>query len=218
MANLVRILFGGTFAPPHLGHEAMVKEALHLFPDAMLHVIPAVTPPSRDGEKKEVTTAFYHRLAMCKLAFTFNPMIQVDDESQTAPSVSYTIEMVSRYHSIHPTDHLLLLMGQDQLVNFPNWRLPLDILDLTDLIVAVRGEQSLDTAILRTFTELGLKFKKENQRYAFQRKNGSAGYIYLLQMPPHAAKSQELRLSLNSTDLKPNVLAYIEKNQLYCGD
>ena len=43
------LLFGGTFDPPHLGHMALLKNALEKVNPDLALVMPAGTPPPESG-------------------------------------------------------------------------------------------------------------------------------------------------------------------------
>ncbi len=213
MASPNRILFGGTFDPPHLGHQDMLTAACAQFPDAIIHIIPSQTPPSKDGETKEVATSFRDRVAMCKLAFSQ----QIDEEVTSDPAkVSYTIDMLNTYQNRYPNDRLAVLIGQDQLENFSNWRSPKLILAIADLVVAPRSSQS---SLTQAVTDLGVKLQlsineDDNHRW-LAKQNSAQSFIYSLAMPLHSARSTNIRQGLSANDVHPNVYQYIKKNNLY---
>jgi nicotinate-nucleotide adenylyltransferase len=212
MASDCRILFGGTFDPPHLGHQELIGAAKAYHPSAILHVIPSLVPPLRDGEKKDVLTSYEHRLAMCKLAFAH----PIEADLTGNKTLSYTVDQVKWFHERYPSDQLILLIGQDQLENFSNWRAPIEILELANLLIAPRtSDLSLDAAITQCGEALNLNLIKDQARFLLKRRNGTTGYMEKLPMMHHDARSSELRLAMVPNELHPAVYQYIQKHHLY---
>ena len=66
--NIRRVgIYGGTFAPPHVGHVEAAKAFMKQMRLDYLFVIPAAIPPHK---KLDFDIDPMHRLAMCDLAFS----------------------------------------------------------------------------------------------------------------------------------------------------
>lgn len=127
-------LFGGTFDPPHLGHLALCRAALHsLGLDRLLWVL-TPNPPHKRGRR---ITPLPHRLAMVELALHGEPfeLSRVDIER---PAPHYAHDTVKILAAQNPGADLLYLMGSDSLNDLPTWRRPADLLSALRYIGVMR--------------------------------------------------------------------------------
>jgi nicotinate-nucleotide adenylyltransferase len=136
-------VLGGTFDPVHLGHLILAdvaREALRL--DQLL-LMPAAQPWRKS--EREVTLA-RHRLAMLRLAVADNPAFDVSTLEIDRGGPTFTVETLAslRAEMAAPAD-LVLLLGEDALLDMPHWRDPAGILRLARLGVAARpGSPPID--------------------------------------------------------------------------
>ena len=117
-------IFGGVFDPPHNGHVALARAALHgLDLDSLLVLVVA------DPGHKRATTPAATRLELARLAFGDVPgaEVELDDHARTVDSLE------SR-----ALDDAIFVIGADEFVDFPTWKRPERILDLVGLAVAMR--------------------------------------------------------------------------------
>lgn len=115
-------LFGGAFDPPHSGHVALVEAAKRELGLDRVVVIVAADP----GHKRVDTPADV-RLALTRAAFPDDEVV-LDDHART-------VDMLRA----HPEWHgATFLIGADELVNFPSWKEPGEVLKLVRLGVATR--------------------------------------------------------------------------------
>lgn len=115
---VVRILiFGGSFDPPHIGHQALLAAAVkRLRPDKTL-VIPAWQAPL----KGRPCAPAADRLAMAKLAF---PKAAIDASEARSGRQVYTVETLRRLKRAHPGAELHFLTGSDSAASFDRWKEP----------------------------------------------------------------------------------------------
>ena len=115
-------LFGGSFDPPHIGHQALARAAKDELGLAGLLVLVSERPAHKD-----VVTPADVRLEMARAAFP-------DDDVQLDPH-GRTIELLEA----HPEwDDPVFLIGADEFCDFPEWARPDDVLARTRLAVATR--------------------------------------------------------------------------------
>lgn len=127
-------VFGGTFDPIHMAHLRVaedVAEALDL--DRVLFV-PAGRPPHR-GRPHASPQA---RLAMVCFAIAGNPRFAVTDLEVRRRETSYTVDTLTLLRHLYPRAELFLLLGMDQLRDFPRWHRPDRVLELARLAVFPR--------------------------------------------------------------------------------
>ena len=112
-------LFGGSFNPPHLGHEAMIAHALARLPVDRVVVIPAGRPPHKHTD----LAAPEHRLAMSRLAFAGRPEVSVSSEEVELGGFAYTVDTVERHLRSFPgARRLFWLIGADSVPQLPTWK------------------------------------------------------------------------------------------------
>lgn len=124
-------VFGGAFDPPHLGHVALVREALEHFGFERVLVVPAGDPPH-----KAVSTPAEIRARLAELAFTGIARVEISPIELEPDGPRYTIETLRCLSESY--DDLALLVGADQFAGFLSWREPEAILKLASLAVASR--------------------------------------------------------------------------------
>jgi nicotinate-nucleotide adenylyltransferase len=114
----VRILiFGGSFDPPHAGHQALLAAAVRRLRPAKTLVIPAWQAPL----KGRPTASAADRLAMAKLAF---PKAAIDASEARSGRQVYTVETLRRLKRAHPGAELHFLTGSDAAASFERWKEP----------------------------------------------------------------------------------------------
>jgi nicotinate-nucleotide adenylyltransferase len=134
----VRIgVFGGTFDPPHVGHLLLAADARDALQLDRLIFIPAgaqpfkvETPPVASGED---------RLEMVRLAVADDANYAVDDAEISRKGLSYTVDTLEHLAERYMVAKLFLLMGQDTLAGFLQWRNPGRIRELATLAVMERS-------------------------------------------------------------------------------
>ena len=130
-------VLGGTFDPPHVGHLQLAEVAIeHLGLDKLLFV-PAGDPWRKAGQP---ISASEHRLEMTVLAVDSLPRMDVSTPELDRPGPSYSVdtlgELLARYGL---ETELFFVMGQDALLDMPNWKDPHRIAALAWLAVALRS-------------------------------------------------------------------------------
>ena len=113
------VLYGGSFNPPHLGHEAAaqtVSEQLH--PDLLL-IVPDALPPHKELE--EGSPDIDARLALCRLAFREIPHAEVSEITRERKGRCYSADTVAALRGQYPDDELIFLLGTDMFLSFEEW-------------------------------------------------------------------------------------------------
>ena len=132
-------VFGGTFDPPHVGHLIVAAEAHRALELDRLLLVPAALPPHK---REGVHTPAEIRLEMVRRAVRGDVRFRVDDVEVRREGPSYTVDTLRVLAERMPGTELFLLIGADNLRDFPAWREPDEILRLARLVVLERsGEQ-----------------------------------------------------------------------------
>ena len=111
------VIFGGTFNPPHLGHETLVRELCRREDVERLLLIPTKQPVHKVGNALASAT---HRLNMCKLLAETDPKADVWDIELFREEKSYTYLTVLDYRAKYG-DTPWFLCGADMLVTLKTW-------------------------------------------------------------------------------------------------
>jgi nicotinate-nucleotide adenylyltransferase len=128
-------ILGGTFNPPHIGHLIIaesVRDQLKL--DKILFV-PSYSPPHKLYSQVALPTQRYE---MVEIALEKNRNFSVSDIEIAREGKSYTIDTINTLLNIHPGTQLYLIIGLDNLMDFPDWKSPNDIISKVELVVMNR--------------------------------------------------------------------------------
>ena len=132
-------LFGGSFDPTHVEHVNLVKDAIASLSLDKLIVLPAHTPPHKQGK---TLTSDKMRLEICRLAFSEVEKAEVSSYEIEKGGVSYTFETCLHFRALYPNAELFWLVGTDMLRDFPSWKNPKQILETVTLAVCARAENN----------------------------------------------------------------------------
>mgnify|MGYP003321259920 FL=1 len=128
-------LFGGTFDPPHIGHLLVAQTIFEAENFDKIVFIPTFKTPQKNN-----ITDIKDRLAMLRMGVTSNPNFEISDLEIQRGGTSYTIDTIREYKSDQDYDsrELYYLIGSDSLQTFHIWKEPREILDESQVIVALR--------------------------------------------------------------------------------
>jgi len=148
-------IFGGTFNPPHLGHSVLSKQVKDkLMLDKLIFIPSAVPPLKNNSEILEIR----HRLIMSKIAFERDSSGEVSDiELSCNSGKSYTVDTLLKLHQIYLNEEVkfYLIIGIDNIIEFPRWKNPEKLFELADVVVINRPGFSIRD-VKREFAEKAL--------------------------------------------------------------
>lgn len=131
-------VFGGTFDPPHVGHQLVVQDAKEALGLDHVVIVPAGTQPL----KQNTGTPAQHRMAMTRLCFEGIPGMTVDPIEVDRGGISFMVDTVEALARRYSGSELCLLVGDDVVATLPRWREPARMLSTARLAVLRRGEHS----------------------------------------------------------------------------
>lgn len=153
-------IFGGSFDPVHREHVALVGAAIvELGLDRVFVVPSGVAPHKPVGAIAGGTD----RLAMCRIAFSGMPAVEVCDWEVARSGTSYTYLTVEEFSRRSEGAELFLLVGEDMLEDFFGWRFPERILSAAALVACGRGGE-VPVELRRKFSE---RFERDFLRLKF---------------------------------------------------
>jgi nicotinate-nucleotide adenylyltransferase len=110
-------LFGGSFNPPHIGHQMVCLYALEVLGADEVWLL---ATPAHPFLKPLAPLA--HRQAMCELLTTvFGGRVRVDDVESTAGLSGKTFDTLQHLRAKYPARRFALLLGSDLLAETPKW-------------------------------------------------------------------------------------------------
>ncbi|WP_086246155.1 nicotinate (nicotinamide) nucleotide adenylyltransferase [Campylobacter devanensis] len=134
-------IFGGSFDPPHLGHDMIVKEALKSLNINKLIIIPTFLSPF----KNEFGAPPNLRLQWCRSLWeNLSPKIIVSDYETSQNRAVATIESVIYFKNKFNASRIYLIIGADQLNSLHKWHRYDELKALVSFVVACRDGIKID--------------------------------------------------------------------------
>ena len=131
-------VLGGSFNPIHTGHLHLADSALAKFGFDRLILVPANISPFKQVPDTCLASGT-DRLDMILASITADPRIAVEDMELRRGGVSYTIdtikEIIDRYQ---PEEKPALILGDDLIADFPQWKDAKELARIAEIIVARR--------------------------------------------------------------------------------
>ncbi len=125
------MLFGGSFDPPHNGHNQIAHEVLAKKIANQVWFIPCYSHPF----SKSLSPSL-HRVQM--ISFLTNGSIFVDDYEVQKEGTSYSFDTLTYFKTNKPEHTFSWLIGSDQLVSFHKWKNYKELLGSTKVYVYPR--------------------------------------------------------------------------------
>jgi nicotinate-nucleotide adenylyltransferase len=195
-------LFGGTFNPIHFGHLNLALELREKGGLDRVWFIPALVSPFRVDE---AIISYPHRFKMVEIALSDFPGFEVSTIELSRPPPSFMIDTIREILSTYSEKNFFLLLGEDSLLRFNEWKEPLEIVRKMPLLIGSRHPSTL----LKQLPHLN--FDREIVAAIKQ------GMTVIRQLEISATEIRErLKNGLNCIPFLPSkVLDYIYENQLY---
>lgn len=144
-------LFGGSFDPPHNGHNAIVKEALNTLDIDKLIIMPTFINPF----KEKVSADAEQRLKWVKKLWGHLKKVEISSYEINQMRPVPSIESVEYLNKIYKTEKFYLLIGADHLNSLHLWHDFEKLSHLVEFVVAKRD----DIEIPKQFKDLDTKVK-----------------------------------------------------------
>lgn len=193
-------MFGGSFNPVHNAHTKFASKVINAFHIDKLYVVPTYSSPHKTGEDM---VSPVDRLNMCKIAFKNINKAVVSDIEIKRSGKSFTCDTLKQLKDLYPNDTLYLVMGADMYVTLLQWKNPLQIFKLSEIITFPRDYDGYE--VLKNYSE---KFKNYG------------AVTHILNEPVFMLSSTEIRKNIHNNEfaqknLNSDVYKYISKNKLY---
>lgn len=142
-------LFGGSFDPPHLGHQTVAEEALKVLDIDKLIVVPTFLNPFKSSSYHTVE----ERFRLSRELFDFDK-VYVDDYEIKQKKPTATVETLKYFSENYHVNYLII--GTDNLENIDKWK-DFEYLNAQIIwVIARRKGYKLQTDKLRDFKILNI--------------------------------------------------------------
>ncbi|MBP7562778.1 MAG: nicotinate (nicotinamide) nucleotide adenylyltransferase [Candidatus Cloacimonetes bacterium] len=182
-------LFGGTFDPFHLGHQAVITNVIDQLQLDELFILPAANPP----QKESVLFSFNQRLYMVKMALSGMDKVIVSDLDSVDGKRSYTIDLISSFKNKYPNREIYFIIGEDNVSQLKTWKNYRMLLDQVKIAVLTRNISDRDQWSKLDYTDR----------------------LHFIKMPPIDISSSEIREKIQKNEdfsflVSEPVYAYIK--------
>ena len=111
-------IFGGTFDPPHIGHQVLASVSLsQMRLDKVLWVL-TPDPPHKRGN---IISPLKDRLDMVSASISGNPDFELSRIEIDRPPPHFAVDTVRLLLQQYPHAEIVYLMGGDSLSDLPDW-------------------------------------------------------------------------------------------------
>lgn len=194
-------MFGGSFNPVHNGHVELLERMISEFNLDKVFVIPTNVTPLKDNSYMACAE---DRLAMCRLAFSNVPAVEVSDMEITREGKSYTVDTLKILKEKYTDAKLHLIVGADAFLQLPLWFKAEEIFSLAKILTIVRDDIDYDS----------LKRAGESYKEKFGAEFG------IIENPVTDISSTEIRCFIKENSsvgglISSDVYNFIKENELY---
>lgn len=136
-------LLGGSFNPLHVGHLRLCVEVMERCSLDHIQLIPAYKPPHKDLQN---ILPFDMRCSMIESSIRDLAAISLNRMEKERPGPSYTYDTLQTLMENDPCSRFFFIMGGNDLLTMPKWYKGHEIGLMSDIIVAGREGQGLESA------------------------------------------------------------------------
>ena len=146
-------VFGGSFDPPHIGHEQIVNLALQELKVDKLFMIPTFLNPFKDSFHLSPNKRF----ELLQELFKENKKVEICDYEILQNKKTTTFETISFLKNNYKIDTIYLIIGADNLKNIHLWYNFLELRELVSFVVVTRdGIELTNDYVKPTYLQLDI--------------------------------------------------------------
>lgn len=210
-------IFPGSFNPPHMGHLYIALDVYYEFKLDLIYFVPS----KKTINKKHLSDSTYHRFNMVKMSISDIPFFKISDFEIKQNGISYTFKTIKYFKERFKLkkEDLFLIIGQDWINRFTQWKNYEYILENCNLICVSRNEIDIfDYNYKKSFYN---NYNNLNSNVVKKEIVGcDKKYDYFLLNSYYDISSTKIRNLIHKRKyfkiyLKENVYYYIVNNGLY---
>lgn len=127
-------IFGGSFDPIHIAHEAIVNKALDSLEIDKIIVVPTYLNPFKSSFHYEPNIRFN----LLKKVFNNNPKIEICDYEINQNRPVYSIETVNYLKNLYKPSKIFIIIGEDNVRDLDKWNNINELKELAQFVVFKR--------------------------------------------------------------------------------
>ena len=127
-------IFGGSFDPPHIGHQTIIKKVLKKLDIDLLIVVPAYLNPLKIKSFLDAKTRF----KLLKKLLSKKEKVKVSSFEIKRERAVYSIETIKYMKEKYKPEKIYLIIGADNYKSFHLWDSYKEIEKLVTLVVVTR--------------------------------------------------------------------------------
>lgn len=209
-------LMGGTFNPIHNGHLNIARQALQEYALDEVWFVPTGQPPHKEVDAH---TSRFLREAMVKAAIEGKPHMKLQTLEVRSSDKSYSWLTLNRLKQMYPDCHFYFIIGEDSLDQFMTWVHPERIVEVTDILVAVRQEEPANASASPDLAETA-RHEDEIQHKIESVSDQIGGHFYMLHSGNLDISSTQLRKMVAAGEdisayVPARVAEYIRDHRIY---
>jgi len=129
-------VLGGTFDPVHNGHLILADAAKEQLNLSVILFVPAGQPWLKT---ERIITPAEHRLQMLRLALEDKPDFRISEIEVERSGPTYSVDTITALKDrLDAEDELFFILGQDSLMQLPQWHEAPELIQLCYLVAAPR--------------------------------------------------------------------------------
>jgi len=128
-------LFFGTFDPIHNGHLTLAN---HFANETNLDAVWLVITPQNPFKQNSKMLPNTERLELVSRAIKGHPKLEISTVEFELPKPNFTYETLSHLAKNNPKRKFVLLMGEDNIISFPQWKEYQSIIEKHEIYVYPR--------------------------------------------------------------------------------
>jgi nicotinate-nucleotide adenylyltransferase len=148
----MRLIFGGSFDPVHVGHLRILRELAEALRLHSAYLMPCKAPVHKASTEASLTA----RLDMLQRVCRDDDFYKLDSREINRSSLSYTIDSLLSLQQDFPDESLVLVMGTDSALSLPRWHRSSELASLCHLAILRRPGVSTET-LAEGLSPLGFK-------------------------------------------------------------
>lgn len=210
----MKILFGGTFDPIHIGHIKLARYVSQQF-NCQVSLLPISGVPNY---KKPPIANLEQRLAMLEIiAAKYPDEIKIDYSEAHLSEYSPTVNTLRRMRKNNPyNEEIYFIIGGDSLLSLGIWDEWKSLFSLTNFIVAMRPDYPLNNMTAELSKEISPRMTNNLNSL------DKVGSIIITHFTPLEVSSTNIRQLCQLGQkidalVDPEINTYIIKNNLYKG-
>jgi len=144
-------IFGGSFDPPHLGHQQIVEMANKSLDIDTLLVVPAYLNPFKTSSLASAS----QRLAWCQTLFDNIPHVRVEAYEIKEGKSTTTFQSVKHFNIVYDVRYLII--GSDNLSSLTQWHNFQWLNEHITWVIMTRDKQQIDVSRLKEYKILQIE-------------------------------------------------------------